>query len=80
MNFRKLRQKSAKLPAPAATYHVSQRAPKADDAGPGSPEQPFKNLAPLKAHLKPGDTAIVHAGVYRESLILVDPNPKTGLY
>lgn len=56
--------------ASAATYHVSQRAAGADDANTGTVDKPLKTLAALQARLKPGDTAIVHAGLYREKLVM----------
>jgi parallel beta-helix repeat protein len=54
----------------AATYHVAQRASGADDANPGTLRRPWKTLARATRHLKPGDTLILHSGVYREKVTL----------
>jgi parallel beta-helix repeat protein len=54
----------------AATYHVAQRANGADDANPGTLRRPWKTLAQATRHLKPGDTLILHSGLYREKITL----------
>ena len=51
----------------AADYYVS---PAADDAGPGTVQQPWKTLAHAMATLKPGDTAHVLEGTYEEKLMI----------
>src|SRR6267142_1364886 len=53
----------------AATFVVSQRNPNASDVGPGTESQPFKTIAPAAERAQPGDTVLVHAGIYRERVI-----------
>ena len=50
----------------AAVYHVSQRSPQASDAAPGTAERPWKTISKAAEAMQPGDTAMIHAGVYRE--------------
>ncbi len=45
------------------TYHV---APTGDDAGPGSAAKPFCTIQRAAEAAHPGDTVLVHPGVYRE--------------
>lgn len=52
------------------TYHVDGSHPAADDANPGTPEEPFATISQAAAILEPGEKVIVHEGVYRER---VDP-------
>jgi parallel beta-helix repeat protein len=52
---------------------VDQKNPRADDAGPGTPERPFKTIAPAAQQAQPNDTVYVHAGLYRERI-----NPACG--
>jgi hypothetical protein len=52
--------------AGAATYYVAQRAANASDDNPGTEQQPWKTISKAAALLQPGDTVVVHAGVYRE--------------
>jgi parallel beta-helix repeat protein len=54
----------------AATYHVAQRASGAADGNPGTLARPWKTLARAARHLAPGDTLILHSGVYREKITL----------
>lgn len=49
----------------AATYHVSQVAG-ASDANPGTEKAPFLTIAKAADLAAPGDTVLVHAGLYRE--------------
>jgi hypothetical protein len=49
----------------AADLHVS---PAGDDANPGTGDRPLKTLSRAAELLQPGDTAWVHAGVYRETV------------
>ncbi len=55
-------------PLLAATYVVDGRAPNASDTNAGSEEAPWRTIsrAGSAAELKPGDTVLVRAGVYRE--------------
>lgn len=48
------------------TFHVDQRSSNATDDGPGTQEQPFKTISKAASLAGPGDTVLVHAGVYRE--------------
>ena len=54
------------VPVSAATYHVACNNPRASDSNVGSQELPWKTISKAAATLKPGDTVIVHEGVYRE--------------
>lgn len=56
----------------SATYHVDKDSPVASDANPGSPDMPWKTLmrAGKATELKPGDTVLIHSGVYRESMAI----------
>jgi len=53
-------------PAGAAVYHVAQRHPQASDQNLGTAERPWKTISHAAQVLQPGDTVIVHGGVYRE--------------
>jgi parallel beta-helix repeat protein len=55
-------------PAWAATYYVDNQAPNASDQNPGTEQQPWQHIARAAAasELKPGDTVLIKAGVYRE--------------
>ena len=48
------------------TYYVDGAAPQADDAGPGTRENPFKTIDRAAQVLEPGQRVLVAAGVYRE--------------
>ncbi len=50
----------------AATYHVAQQHAKASDENPGTAAAPWKTILKAAETLRPGDTAIIHAGTYRE--------------
>ncbi len=50
----------------AATYHVSQRLADASDAGPGTAQRPWRSISTAAEVMQAGDTAVIHAGVYRE--------------
>jgi rhamnogalacturonyl hydrolase YesR len=52
--------------ARAATYHVAQGAAGAADDGPGTSDAPWKTISKATEILQPGDTVLIHAGVYRE--------------
>lgn len=57
--------------APAATasprtWVVAQADPAASDDGPGDAGHPFRSIAPAAAAAQPGDTVLVHTGIYRE--------------
>ena len=63
-----------------ATYYVAAQVNAADDANPGTPRRPWKTLARATRDLRPGDTLVVHSGVYRETVTLktifgVNPDP-----
>ncbi|HVT72401.1 MAG TPA: right-handed parallel beta-helix repeat-containing protein [Lacunisphaera sp.] len=48
------------------TYFVDGQAKNADDAGPGTPAQPFKTVNHAAQVLQPGERVVIAAGVYRE--------------
>ena len=50
----------------AETYHVAQQHPQASDENPGTAERPWKTISRAAGTLLPGDTACIHAGLYRE--------------
>lgn len=52
--------------ANAAMYHVAQHHPAASDEGAGTQNMPWQTISKAAETLQPGDTAIIHAGVYRE--------------
>lgn len=52
--------------AAAATYHVDQAAANAADSNAGTAAAPWKTIARAVAKLLPGDTVLIHSGVYRE--------------
>ena len=47
---------------------VDQASPAASDAGSGSQEAPFKTISKAASLAGPGDTVLVHRGVYRERI------------
>ena len=53
-------------PGLAGTYHVAQEHPRASDDNPGSEEAPWKTVSKAAAEMLPGDTAVIHQGIYRE--------------
>jgi len=52
----------------AATYHVAQRSPQASDDEPGTIERPWRSISKAAEASQPGDTVVIHAGVYREQV------------
>jgi parallel beta-helix repeat protein len=60
----------ASVPAKAGSagrlYVVAQQNPSAANTNPGTSEKPFKTIGQAAALAEPGDTVLVHAGVYRE--------------
>ncbi len=54
----------------AATYYVDGDNPNARDAGRGTEARPWKTISGGTRHLQPGDTLLVKAGTYRETVIL----------
>jgi len=54
--------------ASAATYHVAPQTAGTSDENPGSETQPWATISRAAAaeELEPGDTVVIHAGVYRE--------------
>lgn len=58
---------------PANELHV---APNGDDANPGSKTKPFRTIQAAADRLQPGDTAVVHAGTYRETVRIKNSGEK----
>lgn len=54
-------------PARAATYYVSTMG---DDGAPGTQTLPWRTIQKAAESLKPGDTAVVMAGTYREQVFV----------
>jgi parallel beta-helix repeat protein len=50
------------------TYHVAAGHPKAADQNPGSLDAPWKTISKAADSLEPGDTVLIHEGVYREQV------------
>jgi len=61
------------MSAEGRTYVVAQRHPGASDGGEGTAEHPFRTINRAAELAGPGDTVLVHAGVYRERV-----NPRRG--
>ena len=53
----------------ARTWVVAATHARADDAGPGTEERPFRTIAPAALAAQPGDTILVHPGVYRQRVV-----------
>ena len=49
-------------------YHVACLRPDASDDNPGTEDRPFATIGRAAMLLQPGEKAIVHEGVYRESI------------
>lgn len=54
------------VPAAGRTWVVSRTHPRADDGGPATEKAPFESISAAAQKAAPGDTVLVHAGVYRE--------------
>ncbi len=54
--------------AVSATYEVAQRSPQATDEGPGNANRPWKTIGKAAERARPGDTVVIHSGVYREGI------------
>jgi parallel beta-helix repeat protein len=52
--------------AAGSVYHVATEHAAADDANAGTSDQPWKTIQRAAECLRPGDTVLIHAGVYRE--------------
>jgi len=57
----------------AAEYFVS---PQGDDANPGNVDQPFRTIGQASRVLRAGDSCVIAAGIYRETV--VPPSGKAG--
>ncbi len=65
------------ISVPAATYVVAQHDPRANDAGDGSAQKPWKTIGKAAEMVRAGDTVIVCDGVYREQIdITTSGTPK----
>ncbi len=47
-------------------YVVAQKSPNASDNNPGTANKPFKTISKTAVLASPGDTVLVHGGIYRE--------------
>jgi parallel beta-helix repeat protein len=54
-------------PAESKVWHVDGRT--GNDTGPGSESEPFKTILRASQVLQPGDTAVIHDGVYHEQIV-----------
>jgi parallel beta-helix repeat protein len=63
---------SALRPPPvwAVTYYVDANNPNARDTNPGSESQPWKTIGRATSVVNAGDTVLIKAGVYRETVTL----------
>ena len=61
---------AALLLLPLASLHAAELhvAPKGDDANPGTEAKPFATIQAGVNKLQPGDTLLIHGGVYRETV------------
>ncbi len=57
-------------PLRAAEYHVAATQPAASDDNPGTAAKPWKTIAKAAATAQAGDTVLIHAGWYAESVTL----------
>ena len=48
------------------TYHVDANAANASDSNPGTVDAPLKTIDRAAQLLRPGEKAVIHAGIYRE--------------
>ena len=55
-------------PLQAADYHVATTQPAASDDNPGTVAKPWKTIAKAAATAQAGDTVLIHAGTYAESV------------
>jgi Right handed beta helix region len=55
-------------PTSAQIFVVSQNNPGASDQNPGTEGKPFKTIQAAAAIAEPGDTVVVHRGIYREQV------------
>ena len=56
----------------AATYHVDQASTQATQNG--SATYPYKTITQAANVMSPGDTCLIHAGIYRERVVVQDNN------
>jgi hypothetical protein len=54
----------------AAEYHVAQKHAQASDDNPGTAQRPWRSISHAAEVLQPGDTVIVHEGIYPESVAI----------
>ncbi|MDY6857578.1 MAG: fibronectin type III domain-containing protein, partial [Thermodesulfobacteriota bacterium] len=55
---------------PEADFHVNQNHPQASDTNPGTEDLPFLTISAALSQATAGDTVLVRAGTYRESITL----------
>jgi parallel beta-helix repeat protein len=54
----------------ATTYYVDGNSPAARDANPGTEAEPWKTISQATPLLQAGDTLLIKAGIYRETVLL----------
>lgn len=54
---------------PYRTWVVNRQNPAAHDSNPGTEEKPLRSIMAAAKHACPGDTVLVHAGTYRETVV-----------
>ena len=50
------------------TYYVDNKAPNADDNGPGDQARPFRTIGKAAEVLQPGERVVIASGIYRECI------------
>ena len=61
----------------AATYYISPYERVASDSNPGTEARPWKTIGKATPLLRPGDTLLIRAGIYREAVILSQSGTET---
>ncbi|MBL7043597.1 MAG: right-handed parallel beta-helix repeat-containing protein, partial [Pirellulaceae bacterium] len=61
---------SARVGTADAVYHVAGQDVRASDENTGSGDRPFKTIMRACQVVEPGDTIVVHQGIYRERVVL----------
>lgn len=62
----------------ASVYHVAREHASASDQNPGTAELPFRTISRGSEEGRPGDTILVHDGIYRERVVLSRSGTREG--